>query len=175
MKSAIQLVFDGLRAGHVSALLIGGHALAAFGYQRQTLDVDCLLAAPDAYMLRDVLTQAGYREVEKTDVFARYSHASVYLLDVDVVLVDRNTFAKLEAKSCVYRVAGAEMRVPCLLHLIALKLHAMKNNPKRELRDLADIVALLQENPETVAREDLASVCARYGPEHVLGRIERCL
>ena len=175
MKSAIELISEGLRAGHVSALLVGGHALPAFGYQRQTVDLDCLMATSDADVLHDVLIASGYRETERTDIFVRYSHPSVYLLDIDVMLVDRDTFDKLRAESFVYRVGQAEMRVPCLLHLIALKLHAMKNNPKRELKDLSDIVELLQGNPEIVSRQELASVCAQYGPVDILGRIERYL
>jgi hypothetical protein len=175
MKTVMQLISDGLHAGEVSALLVGGHALPAFGYQRQTVDVDCLMATTEAHVLHEVLTGAGYRETERTDMFVRYSHPSAYLLDVDVMLVDRRTFDKLQAKSFVYRVGEAEMRVPCLLHLIALKLHAMKNNPKRELKDLSDIVELLQGNPQSVSREDLAAVCEHYGPAGVLGQIERHL
>ena len=108
-------------------------------------------------------------------MFVRYSHPSVYLLDVDVLLVDPSTFDKLQARSLVYRVGEAEMRVPCLLHLIALKLHAMKNSPRRELKDLADIVELLQGNPDSVSREDLAAACEQYGPDGVLLQIERYL
>jgi hypothetical protein len=171
----MQLISEGLQAGGVSALLIGGHALAAFGYQRQTVDVDCLMATPDAHVLHEVLIGAGYHETERTDMFARYAHPSVYLLDVDVLLVDRSTFDKLKAKSFVYRVGEAEMQVPCILHLIALKLHAMKNNPKRELKDLSDIVELLQGNPESVGRKDLVAVCEQYGPVGVLDQIERHL
>ena len=175
MKTIMQLISGGLQAGQASALLIGGHALPAFGYQRQTVDLDCLMATSEADVLHEVLIGAGYRETERTDMFVRYSHASVYLLDVDVMLVNRSTFDKLEARSFVYRVGEAEMRVPCLLHLIALKLHAMKNNPKRELKDLSDIVEVLQGNPQTVSREDLAVMCEQYGPPGILGRIERYL
>jgi len=175
MKTVMQLISDGLKAGDVSALLIGGHSLPAFGYQRQTVDLDCLMATPEADVLHEVLTNAGYSETERTDIFVRYSHPSVHLLDVDVMLVDRSTFDKLEAKSLVYRAGGTEMRVPCLLHLIALKLHALKNNPKRELRDLSDIVELLQMNPKTVEREDLVAVCEQYGPDGIMGRIEKYL
>ena len=175
MKTVMQLISNGLQAGQVSALLIGGHALPAFGYQRQTVDLDCLMATSEAHVLHEVLIGAGYSEADRTDMFVRYPHPSVYLLDVDVLLVDRSTFDKLEAKSLVYHVGGAEMRVPCLLHLVALNLHAIKNNPKRELRDLSDIVELLQENPQTISTEDLVAVCEQYGPAGVLGRIERYL
>ncbi len=173
MKTVMELISDGLRKANVSALLIGGHALSAFGYQRQTIDVDCLIAMPDVKVLHNVLTEAGYRVIEQTETFVHYTHPSAYLLDVDVMLVDRDTFDKLNAKSSRYRIGKAEMRVPCLLHLIALKLHAMKNNQKRELKDLADIVALLQENPGKVSREQLITVCKRHGPKDVIRQIER--
>ncbi len=159
--------------GNVQALLIGGHALSAFGYQRATIDVDCLMAIPDVTVLHKVLTAAGYRRIEQTQTFAHYTHPSGTLLDVDVMRVDRDTFDKLHAQSNRYRIGNAEMRVPCLLHLIALKLHAMRNNQKRELKDLADIVELLRANPEKVSREQLLATCERYGPKNIFLQIEK--
>ena len=50
MKTVMALISDGLRTGNVPALLIGGHALSAFGYQRATIDVDCLMAMSDVIL-----------------------------------------------------------------------------------------------------------------------------
>ena len=173
MKSVMALISDELRKENVRALLIGGHALSAFGYQRATIDVDCLLAIPDVIVLHKALTKAGYRRIEQTQTFAHYTHPSGYLLDVDVMLVDRATFDKLHAQSKRYRIGNVEMRVPCLPHLMALKLHAMKNNPKRELKDLADIVELLRANPGKVKSEQLPDICEREGPKNVFSKIEK--
>ena len=55
--------------------------------------------------------------------------------------------------------------------LVALKLHAMHNNPRREVRDLPDIIALLQANPDAVGETELRDLCYRYGPEGIWERI----
>ncbi len=75
--------------------------------------------------------------------------------------------------STVYKMGEMEIRVPSLIHLIALKLHAVKNNPERENRDIGDIVELLKANPGKLPLTDLKSVCAGYGPESIFTKIER--
>lgn len=175
MKTVIETIWEGLEARDLTALLIGGHALPAFGVARQTVDVDCLIVDSDSEALHAILTQASYTETERTKNFARYSHSSAYLMDVDVILVNRETFDKMLQRSSVYKVERSTIRVPCVAHLIALKLHAIRNNPKRELKDLGDIVELLRSNPGEVTPEELESICERYGPEGIYNKLERHL
>jgi predicted nucleotidyltransferase len=172
MKTALELVCEGLARRQTPVLLIGGYALAAYDVVRQTVDVDFLIADNQEHDLHDLLLHAGYVERQRTDAFARYSHAEPVLMDVDVMLVDRDTFSKMHAKSVRQRVGGVEMQVPCLAHLIALKLHALKNNPKRELKDLGDIAALLTENAGAVPRAEMQAICQQYGPEGVFTKVE---
>ena len=105
------------------SLMIGGLALPVFGVARQTVDVDCLVTDSDSKILDAVLTEVGYIETERTENFVRYSHSSVYLMDVDLVLVENDTFEKMLERSFIYRVETTNIRIPCLAHLIALKLH----------------------------------------------------
>jgi len=86
--------------------------------------------------------------------------------------VDRGTFDKMFAQSSDREVQSLTVRVPCLLHLIALKLHAARNNPKRELKDLGDVVELLRANPGAVSAKELSDVCERYGPTGVRDKLE---
>ncbi|MBI3008667.1 MAG: nucleotidyltransferase family protein [Candidatus Omnitrophica bacterium] len=175
MKTVLEIIWNGLETRNVTVLLIGGHALLALGVARQTLDIDCLMVDSDSGAIHTILTEAGYRETERTENFVRYSHSSIYLMDVDVMLVDRGTFDKMLQRSSVYQVGAINVRIPCLVHLIALKLHAIRNNPKRELKDLGDIVELLRSNQGEVTREELKSTCARYGPEGIYTKLESYL
>ncbi len=172
MKTAIDILAKGLAQHKVEALLIGGYALPAYGVMRQTVDVDCLMAETDIRALYDILSKVGYVEKEKTENFVRYSHHSLYLMDVDVVLVDRSTFEKMVKESVIYRIGKIQMRVPSLTHLIALKLHAIKNNPERENRDMGDIVELLKSNAGKISETGLQSICSGYGPEGVFAKLE---
>jgi len=175
MKSALETVCEGLGRCNAEALLIGGFALPAYDVVRQTVDVDFLVVDAEEHVLREILADAGYEESGRTDVFVRHTHPASALMDVDVLLVDRSTFEKMLKRSSVQRVGSVDVRVPCLGHLVALKLHAIKHNPKRELKDLGDIVALLTENPGEVPRDELHAICTRYGHEGIFAKLESYL
>lgn len=117
----------------IPMLLIGGHALQAYGVTRQTLDVDVLIAEAHAASLEEALLQVGYTVQARSEIFARHRHAS---------------------------------------QLLALKLHAIRNNPPREPRDFADTVELLRANPGAISPDALRSLCAQYGPEGIWEKLE---
>ena len=162
---------EGLAERGTSVLLIGGMALPAFDVVRQTFDMDCLVVDTQAETLHGVLTDAGYRELQRTESFVQYASPSVYRADVDVMLVDQGTFDKIVARSQPLDIGRAVMRVPCAAHMIMLKLHAMKNNPKRGIKDLGDIVEILRNCPKQVPDDELKAMCEHYGPAGVHNRI----
>jgi hypothetical protein len=143
----MQALFDLLAAFSRPLLLVGGHALTAYGVVRQTIDVDCLIAVDDKNALAQTLKGDGYREIGSTENAVRYASSATALPDVDVLLVDAATFEKLFTEGNNLRRAEQDFRVPSLRHLIALKLHAIRNDPRREARDFADIAELLRLNP----------------------------
>ncbi|MDD2600106.1 MAG: hypothetical protein PHO37_12920 [Kiritimatiellae bacterium] len=175
MKSTQQIVSEGMAERGASVLLIGGMALPAFDVVRQTIDLDCLIAASQEGVLRDVLVAAGYNEAARTAMFVRYSSPSVYHYDVDVLLVDDITFEKILADSQLFNAGLGSFYVPSLAHMIMLKLHAMKNNRSRELKDLSDIVELLRANPGEIAEKALQAMCRKYGPEGVYIKLKGSL
>ncbi|MFH1476181.1 MAG: nucleotidyltransferase family protein [Verrucomicrobiota bacterium] len=173
MKTALEIICNGAAERHCQILLIGGYALPVFDVVRQTADVDSLIADADERILHDILIKAGYKERQRTEAFVRYTHPSAVALDIDVMLVDQDTFDKMLKRSSEHQVGSVKVRIPCLPHLIALKLHAIKNNPKRELKDLGDIMALLEANPEKVSQNELRRICKRYGPAGIFNRLEK--
>ena len=163
----MQAVFDILARFRRPLLIIGGHALGAHGVVRQTVDVDCLITAPDRSSLDEFLRNSGFTLAGETENFARYMHKSPLLSQVDVLFVDATTFAKLQPAAILLRDNTEGLRVPALAHLIALKLHAIRNNPLREARDLGDIAELLRANPESITPGELASLCDQFGPSGI--------
>src|SRR5437773_6439603 len=135
----MQIVFDLLARSPRPLLLVGAHALTAHGVVRQTIDIDCLIVAEDQENFAAHLAAGGYRETGRSENFARYSHASANVPEIDVLFVDRDTFSKLEENAVRLRRGAHDFLVPDLSELIALKLHAIRNDPRREPRDLADI------------------------------------
>lgn len=145
-------------------LVIGGHALAAHGVVRQTVDVDCLIAVENRRALDAHLRGGGFERTGETDNFARYSHPSDLVPDVDVLFVDAPTFDKLHVGGIPLQRGSTKLQAPALPHLIALKLHAIRNNPAREAGDLGDIARLLRANPGALSASELAALCTQFGP-----------
>jgi len=160
----MQALFDLLGRFSHPLLVIGGHALAAHGVARQTVDVDCLIAVENRQALDTHLRSGGFERTGETDNFARYSHSSDLVPDVDVLFVDASTFDKLHMGSIPLQRGPTKLQAPALPHLIALKLHAIRNNPAREAGDLGDIARLLHANPGDISSSELSALCMQFGP-----------
>lgn len=93
-------------------------------------------------------------------------------MDVDVLLVDSSTFEKLDKDSRKYSDDLPGLRVPLLQHLIALKLHAIRNSPSRGMRDLSDIKELLRINPKVISGKELESICRQFGPAGIIEKLK---
>lgn len=159
----------------IPVLLIGAYALQAYGVIRQTLDVDVLISEADAPEVDAGLRCAGYIEVARSEIFARYRHSSVELADVDVLYVDSETAGRMAREASEYPMAETTCLVPALSHLLALKLHAIRSNPRRESRDLADIIELVRANPRDISKDELHGLCMRYGPGGIWEKLEGAL
>ncbi len=175
MKSVLQLLMEIAAKNQISVLLIGGYALQAYGVTRQTLDVDVLISEAHAGLMDAGLLQAGYSQVARSEIFARYRHTSVILPDVDVLFVDSETARKMSQEAMPYTVADASCLVPALSHLLGMKLHAIRMNPRREARDFADLVELIRSNPGSISNDELRHLCTTYGPEGIWEKLEAAL
>jgi len=157
------------------ALLVGGQALPAYGVVRQTLDIDCLAAPAGQAKLKRVLELAGYCLAGQSAAVLRYHHDSLLLVDVDILLVNVDTYDKLLRDSREWRTEKSVWRVPSLPHLMALKLHSMKNNPARRGHDLTDLISLLEQNPQALTREAVRDLCQEFGLPEIAADLERLL
>ncbi|MCE9615092.1 MAG: nucleotidyl transferase AbiEii/AbiGii toxin family protein [Lentisphaerae bacterium] len=173
MQSTPELVAACLARAGVDALVVGGLAMEAHGYGRQTYDVDCLMAAADVDAFERSLLGEGYARAPSGENFRRYAAPSVYQAPVDVLLVAADTFGNMLKDSLAWQFGSVTLRVPSLPHVIALKLHAIRNNPAREARDLGDVSELLAANPGAIAEADLAALCAKHGPPGIGDRLGR--
>jgi hypothetical protein len=167
MRDVLDLLFRLQRELGVRLLIIGGWALQAHGYARNTVDVDCMVSAADDQTVADRLRRVGFECFDEQVAFRRFKHNVDPFLVVDVMRVSAETFEKMWNASVLFQVAGLELHVPSLLHLIALKLHAATNE-HRAGKDLEDIRQLLAANPGALSSADLETLCNRFGTlEHL--------
>lgn len=157
-----------------SIILIGGYAVGLRGYQRATLDIDFMITDTDYEKLKPAICTAGYREVVRTSVAAKLRAGSENLFDIDFMFVEAETFLGIQKESKAETCQGARFLVPKPDHLIALKLHAIKQQPViRELKDLNDIVELIKANRLNSSSENFKSLCLKFGTPELYGKILR--
>ena len=126
--------------------LIGGLAMQAYGLSRATQDVDLVLEAAARDAVVAFMESLGYETLHVSAGFSNHLHADRGWGRVDFAYVDAPTAERLWATARQLADGhGRTLTVPSPEHLIAMKVHAAKNDPARTLREMADIEHLLRQ------------------------------
>lgn len=172
--SVFHLISDFSNERGISCILIGGFAVNYYKVSRQTVDVDFLITEEDFRKLIGLLEEAGYKQdFGQEKVFAHFrANEILSLMDVDFMLVNKETFNEMLKEGKRIEIAGREFVVPSLNHLIALKLHSLKHNFKaRENKDLPDIIELIRANQVDYKSKEFKELCFKYGTEEIYNKI----
>lgn len=157
-------------------LMIGGHAVNFYGYNRTTLDVDFLIAVDHLPAWRVGFESIGYKWIGQTENFVRLEPGDAGSFPVDVMIVASETFRKLLAARVECLIGTAKLYVPKPLHLIALKLHAMKNPGRlRQGKDLLDIVNLISLCNIDIEAQEFQDILDRYANEEIRNLVLRSI
>lgn len=159
------------RAG-VSCVLIGGFAVNHYKVTRQTIDVDFLCTKEDYNKMKGLLENEGYKTYREEENFIQLENKQIGLMDIDFMFVDTDTFNKIAGSGREIKIADQGFIIPSLFHLIALKLHSIKNNPKREITDFPDIIRLIINNAIDVDDYSFKDLCLKYGTSELYERIK---
>lgn len=124
--------------------VIGGIAIASYGLLRTTRDLDFVVDGSIQDPLIEFMESRGYRTLYRSSGYSNHSHAETRWGDVDFVYIRGETSQKVfAARRWEPGPGDRQIPVPKPEHLIAMKLQALKNDPERELQDMADIRYLL--------------------------------
>jgi hypothetical protein len=174
--SVFQILAAVFREARVRGVLIGGYAVNYYKVTRQTADIDFLMSREDFQRVITPLEARGYSLTEEQEIFARFRGAPALLMDVDFMFIGNDTMDTILEQSVPVTIAGEQFRVPSLYHLIALKLHAIKYNPRhRELSDLPDIVNLIRQGGIDARSAEFKALCLKYGSREIYTKIESYL
>lgn len=174
MKDIFQLVSNIVKEKDIPCVLIGGFAVNYYKVTRQTVDVDFLITEEDFEKILGVLHKHGLKVECRSEVFVRCSAAEKYFMDLDFVFVEKDTLDKIIKESKVANIGKQKFLVPSVEHLIALKLHAIKYNPRqREYKDLLDVIDLIKVNKVKVYTNSFKELCLKYGTEELYNKILR--
>lgn len=165
----------GQREPTLRFLIIGGYAVAAHGHTRATFDVDFLVrrAERDAWFSR--LEIAGLKLFGETSAFAQF--AQVGEGDgLDLMFVDDATFDRMWQASEKRDFGGSSASVPCLDHLLALKLHALKQrSPNRTSKDAEDVEMLVRRRGLNLRDPRYEQLFLKYGTREIYDTFLRLL
>jgi hypothetical protein len=172
LNTIFDIVAHRLPAAGVEALLIGGFAVNYHGYTRNTLDVDFMIVAGQADLVRRAMTDAGFTNVVFEDNVTLY-RAPDCPLRADFLNVDAETHQKLLSNAVTADVHGHRLSVPALRDLLAMKIFALSSQPaRRRAKDLPDIAWLCVLHDLDV-EADIRPLCERYGTPEVFAMIAR--
>ena len=155
-------------------LLIGGFAVNAHGHARTTGDLDLAVPRPDRDAWQKLIQSVGHRLSESNDRFLQFESTVRGRLPIDVMLANERTFAGLWDAAVDVEYEGRRFHVVCIEHLIAMKLHVLKQGKlHRFLKDFQDVVDLVRVNNLDLRTEKFRALFTKYGNVRLYEQILR--
>ncbi len=148
----------------VPNLLVGGNAVQVYGFSRYTKDFDCVISKEQGAAMKAALEAAGFEAFDENHLLARYRHRDEPSWILDTIFVNAETFAKMWEGKRVVKTGTLTLTVAAPLHIVSMKLHAMKGDPERQLHDVLDVMELLKHDRGNWTLDEVKGLCERYGP-----------
>lgn len=162
LKTVLAELIQFFSKKEIDFALIGAFALNAYGYVRATQDVDFLVKGKNQDKIVKFLEALGYETLYRSKGFSNHLHRITGLGRIDFVYVEGETAETIfSAARPLLILENLPIPVVRPEHLIALKVFAMKNDPQRTFREMADIQQLLS-LPE-IDREEVREYFIKYG------------
>ena len=157
-------------------LVIGGHAVNAYGIARETADVDLLVNRDDRDAWLNFFGCMAYRVFHDGGNFLQLSPPKEGAWPVDLMLVQKPTFEKMEAESRHVALLNTTVAIPKVEHLIALKLHALKHTRlHRFLKDFLDVVNLIECAKLDATSDEIKALFEKHGTKDLYEKVLRAL
>ena len=170
LSHVFKTVAEKLPDAGVECLLVGGFAVNYYGYTRNTLDVDFMIAADDIGVIRKIMIAAGFTNISMMDNVACFNMPDSNLR-VDFLQVARSTMQSLLNNAKLITLLDCQMKIPALMDLLAMKLFALKHGwARRHYKDLPDIANLLVANNLDLD-EDFKMLCLKFADTTILQKI----
>lgn len=142
LRETLSRVHQALQDAGVDHALIGGMALAMWGLNRATGDVDFLVESAQRDATEKALHDLGFQVFASTNEVLQLQG----LGRVDILFAQRPLSRQMLTDAKI--LPGMKLKYLLAEDLIGLKIQAYKNDPRRELQDKADIQNLIRKNPQ---------------------------
>ncbi|HEY3860759.1 MAG TPA: nucleotidyl transferase AbiEii/AbiGii toxin family protein [Verrucomicrobiae bacterium] len=157
-------------------LVIGGHAVNLYGFPRETADLDFLVCSSDRPSWITLFVDLSYHIFNETANFVQLASDKRNAWPIDLMFVRPATFKPMLKASRGMEFYGTSSRVPTLEHLIALKLHAIKNTRgHRFLKDFLDVENLIRVNRLDIKSKNTRRLFEKYGTLNLYEKMSAAL
>jgi hypothetical protein len=161
-------MFDRFEADGIPLLLAGGWAVSAHGFPRSTLDLDWVCPRSREGDAKALMAELGF-ELRSDAMASRFQYGRELAFPlVDIIWVNDESFDKMRGptdQSMGVRVINFES-------LVAMKLHALKDDQRRMGRDLRDLQELLSRNPGAIPVCELRAMCEKYADAETFPKLQ---
>jgi len=107
-------------------------------------------------------------------VFMQFEPAPNTPLPVDLMFVAEEVFERMRREAQLASVEGLSVGVVSLLHLFALKCHAIKNGKgMRRIKDTADLIQLVGINHLDLNEPALRATILKHGDQELYEKLQR--
>ena len=171
-KCPIQEITKLANQAGIPFLVIGGYAVFAHGYVRATDDLDLIVARGRRAQLSRLLGDLGMSVKNDAANFLQFNARDEASMEVDLMFVSESVFDRLERAAVEVKVEGSSVRVVALLHLIALKCHALQHsNTLRRLKDMDDLIQLILINRLDLKEPELRETILKHGSTEIYEKL----
>jgi predicted nucleotidyltransferase len=172
-KCPIREIAKRASAAGIPFLVIGGSAVFAHGYVRATDDLDLIVQRGRRAQLGKMLGDLGMTVKNDAANFVQFDPQDEGGMDVDLMFVSEDVFGRLEQAAIKATVEGTQVRVVSLLHLIALKCHALQHSKSlRRLKDMDDLVQLVLINRLDLNEPELRAIIQKHGNTEIYEKLQ---
>ena len=148
--------------------------MIAHGFARSTFDLDLIVRRSDREKRLKPAAELGYQFFREGPAFAQFNHPNAGSLPLDLMFVNEDTFSKLHATAVAAPSSVPGVWVVSLLHLLALKRHAVKHgHSARIVKDAEDVIQLIQKNGLNPEADALRDVFQKHGTPEFYEKIKR--
>ena len=156
-------------------LLIGGYAVAAHGHVCATFDVDFLADRRHREQWLERARESGFAVLASNDVFIQFE-ALEGKEPLDLMFVDPATLEKMMDASVGVAIGEVTAPIPCLDHLVALKIHAMNQaQSHRFSKDASDVEMLMRRHKIDLAAPRYRDLFVKHGSFEIYETFQRIL
>jgi mannose/cellobiose epimerase-like protein (N-acyl-D-glucosamine 2-epimerase family) len=115
---------------------------------------------------------AGYEFYQENPAFLQFNAAAEASFPLDLLFVNDATFAKMQAATVPSPSGPEGLRVVSLMHLLALKCHAVKfGRPGRTVKDAEEVIQLIRRNRLDPNAGNVREIFQRHGTDEFYERV----